>query len=179
MFGNGIRVWTCHIDKNLFDRMNQLRKNQPWENVLIDYDFLNELGLSHWSELSESPELIGLKLDKSSSIEIKKKAKKLAKFCGTELVDQHFLFPQYQTCIEQLNEQRLVSARIIIIEHETGQTHGFEIAKNNVLMNELNFTLLNLDNEWYCSGILFRNTELISKRNDTVNRSIRILVNDN
>jgi hypothetical protein len=176
MFGNGVRVWVCDIDESLSMHLESARGKQSWEAVLMDYSYLKHFGFDHWSQLSNLPAIIGLKLELKSSIEIKLKTKKLGRFCGLELINQASLFPLYNTIKQGLLPKKESQRRILIVEEETGQTHSFGIEQNNIIMNDLEFILQEFGSETFCVGLCFNHQQLTSQHSDTVTRGVRIFI---
>lgn len=175
MFGDGVRVHICDLEPDLYYAMLNDKVDAPWELVLFDPDFLNKFGFNHWSELSSFPEIIGFKLVKEGVVEIKKKAKKLARFLGDEMVVKHTLFAVYHTVLKELPNPSEKYRRLILVAYEKGLVHSFSIAKEEVVMTDLEFEIQQFDLDLYCIGINHDRVQIKSSKNDTVVRGVRVL----
>jgi hypothetical protein len=168
MYGDGVRVWLCHVKKDLLLRMDEARKHLPWEFVLFDLEFLNHFGFDHWSQLSPKKEQLGFYLTEKNIIEIKQGNKKLSRFYSSELTENNLLFPIYNT-IESIIEKE---SSFILIEKETGLIMSYSINAEKIQMDDLLFHISPLQNKLILSTISYRNTNLIVSKTDTVVRSV-------
>lgn len=175
MIGTGVRIWVCDIEKDLFLRIDKKRGSYPLELALFNFDFLELFGISHWSELSGQKELMGFYLNSENRIEIKRKAKKLAQFPSIELLPLQTLFPLYETSSYFLSENESEKERIILMEVEIGLFSSFTIKEDRFTINDLTSEILKMNGENYVTGFNYMGDPLISKKNDTVHRGVKII----
>ncbi len=173
IYGEGVRIWLCHVEDELFQKMNRARKELPWESVLFDLEFLEHFGFQHWSELAKTKEQIGFYLTERNIIEIKKGNKRLSKFFANDLIATNLLFPMYDTIQTQFVNSDDCS--FVLLEYETGLVMSYSIESDNLIMDELTFELASIQGETLLSGIRYKNKILGISKSDTVVRGNNVI----
>jgi len=173
MYGEGVRIWLCHVEDELFQKMNRAKRQLPWESVLFDLDFLAHFGFQHWSELAKNKEHIGFYLTDKNIIEIKQGNKRLSKFYSTDLIATNLLFPMYDAIQTQLASSEQCS--FILMEYETGLVMSYSLEADNLIMDDLTFELKSIDGETLLSGIRYKDEALGIEKTDTVVRGNNVI----
>ena len=173
MYGEGVRIWLCHVEDVLFQKMNRTRRQLPWDSVLFNLEFLEYFGFQHWSELAKTKEQIGFYLTDKNIIEIKQGNKRLSRFYANDLISTNLLFPLYDT-----NQTQLASSddcSFILLEFETGLVMSYSIESDNLIMDDLTFELASIHGEMLLSGIKYKNEVLRVNKTDTVVRGNNVI----
>jgi hypothetical protein len=173
MYGDGVRIWLCHLEDELFSKMNKVRKHLPWEAVLFDLEFLNHFGFNHWSELSPSKEQLGFYLSQRNSIEIKHGNKRLSRFYASELLGSNSLFPIYLTV--ETTMDKLEDCSFVLLEYETGLMMSYSVNADQLVMDDLRFQLISLLGNSLLSGMIHKSNQLTVSKTDTVVRGNTII----
>ncbi len=173
MYGEGVRIWLCHVEDHLFQKMDRARRQLPWESVLFDLDFLAHFGFQHWSELAKNKEQIGFYLTDKNIIEIKQGNKRLSRFYAIELISTNLLFPIYNT-----NETQLKSVddcSFVLLEYETGLVISYSVETDWLVMDDLTFELMEMEVNLVIIGVDFRGNSLNVTKTDTVMRGNKVI----
>ena len=173
MYGEGVRIWHCHVQDEIFQKMNIARNQLPWELVLFDLEFLEHFGYNHWSELSKNKEQIGFYLADRNIIEIKQGNKRLSKFYASDLLGTNLLFPMYNTIETQIASSDDCS--FILLEYETGLVMSYSIEADRLIMDDLAFELASIQGEILLSGIRYKDEVLDIVKTDTVVRGYSVV----
>ena len=173
MYGDGVRIWLCHVEDELFQKMDRARGQLPWESVLFDLEFLEHFGFNHWSELSKNKEQIGFYLSDKNIIEIKHGNKRLSKFYSTDLIATNLLFPMYDTIQTQLASSEQCS--FILLEYETGLVMSYSIESNSLIISDLTFEFAAIHGETILYGIKYKDEALDIAKTDTVVRGNEVI----
>ncbi len=177
-FGDGIRYWACDTKETSWQPLWEYKKKKDcsWEEILLDLDTLKKLGYTHWNQLSNGIEKMGFFISNTNRIEIKKGARFLEKFNAQQLLSQSTLFPIYNTLIR--SHQITESNQLVIIQFETGLMAKYKLDIERFQIADLTFGIdssQTLIPQPYINQLLFENTPLIIKSDDTVARGVRVV----
>jgi hypothetical protein len=178
LFGMSCRIYLFALNAEQVSRLEQfsaLNKVRA-ELALLDPElpeYMGEEGINTLSDLSS--ELInGMIADYSSKIEIRWNGIKKRSIPYEEIVNNQTIFPLFQV---KMSEQNLKHHfNYMVMKHDIGllASYSFEI-KKRFNLNELAFDICRLS--WNNNSLqvlqhlYYRNTSLVSKRNDTLVRT--------
>jgi len=171
LFGTGIRLWDCQIDKDQFDDMNTVRMkhNANWENLLFDFDFLKHYGYNHWSDLSTKSPQIGFLLNPYNIIEIKHSGKLVLRFKSVDLDFNQVLFPLYQTTlIKKENIHHPNEVQLKLIQFEKGLIAKYKYETEMFKIEEVSFNLDKIHSDIFLDSISVNSIQLNISQDDTV-----------
>ncbi len=176
LFGNGIRYWNCDLPHDVFIAMDEARRKreEKWETLLFDTDFLMSFGILHWQHLSETGEKRAFSLSRDNRIEIKQKSKFIDKFKSIDLLGEESLFPKYSTSLK--NEDVPLKEghqRMVLVHYEVGLFAKFEFNTPSFEVDHLRFVMVDpipgITQQWLC-GIELNGSTLTSVKNDVLFR---------
>ena len=174
MYGEGVRIWLCHVEDELFQKMNRARRQLPWDSVLFDLEFLEHFGFQHWSELAKNKDHIGFYLTDKNIIEIKQGNKRLSRFYANDLISTNLLFQMHNTIETQLAS--IDDYAFILLEYETGLVMSYSIDADNLIMDDLTFELASIQGKGILSGLRYKNEALDIAKTDTVVRGCEVIL---
>ncbi len=179
LFGDCIRYWECTISEEQFIDFEKIKnKNQlTWETILVNFEFLNHFGYSHWSEFSNQKVKRLFALTPLNKIEIKEKNKFILKINSDKILNNS-LFELYKTEFKQLkNTISSEGKSFIISQKETGLFGKYELESTNFDINKLEFKVYSRDsifNIETLTSVLYDNKSLTIKKQDTMVRNFQV-----
>ena len=180
LFGDSIRYWKCSISDEQFIEFEKIKiKNHlTWETLLVNFEFLNHFGFSHWSELSKEKVQTVFILNPVNKIEIKEKNKFILKISSDKILNNNSLFELYNTSITPLkNILQTKGKSFIISQKETGLYGKFELEISNFDINKLKFNVFSEDSVFKIETLnsLFYNDQILTiKKEDTMIRNFQV-----
>ncbi len=144
------------------------KMKQPLNEVLIDpffYHYLRNKTIQSIDDL-EGNSTEGLINSPKNQIEIWYKNKKVQKFKINDLNEELLLFPLYNTTIK--NKSINFEKGIYTEQKEIGLIGSFEIYSDNFNIDDLEFQLLQTNEQTILEKLLYKNLVIESKKKDTL-----------
>lgn len=144
------------------------RLKQPLHLAMLDPFFYHHLRLNSISSIDKLPtkKIGGLLYNSKHQIEIWFKGKKLQKVSISELDPNQYLFPLYNVKKTIITEPH--HDGIYIEQKEMGFIGSFETTVIDFSMDDLNFSLLEINNHLLLDNITHQNTKMVFKRKETL-----------
>jgi len=152
MFGNGYKFYFLEFTDVVFNRIDKLRNNVPWE-ILFGEPGFKEYLLTF--NVSNKINLSGLEIGIDNTIEIKQANTKLTNFKSINLTKSTTFFPLFQTEIKNCFHNILGNKQIVFVEKEIGLIQSFEIKTDRFIIDNLYFQVYKYKNLEICSGITY------------------------
>lgn len=178
LFGTSFRVWRCDFEEEIFKRYESiLQKHQlTLTELFTNMDFMQELGLCHWSDLASEKPKIYFEISTKNNLEIKLKGHKVLKIKSADLVEDNLLFKLYNTSMK-VEPNFVIPGKksIFIIQKEIGLTAKYEAKDEMISLDDICFDLVN--NHLISSGVLLsniqvKNEKIKMKKDDTLVREV-------
>ncbi|MBC5833814.1 hypothetical protein G6N05_02850 [Flavobacterium sp. F372] len=144
------------------------KMKQPLNKVLIDpffYHYLNNKTIQSIDDLQGNC-FEGLINSPKNQIEIWYKNKKVQKLKINDLKEELLLFPLYKTIIQKTNLQ--LEKGIYIEQKEIGLIGSFEIYTDNFSIDDLEFQLLQTNEQTILEKLIYKNQVLVCKKKDSL-----------
>ena len=144
------------------------RMKQPLTEVLIDpffYHYLKNRVIQSIDDLQGNT-IEGLINSPKNQIEIWYKNKKVQKLKINDLKEELLLFPLYNTTIQKTNLQ--LEKGIYIEQKEIGLIGSFEIYTDNFSIDDLEFQLLQTNEQTILEKLVYKNQVLVCKKKDSL-----------
>ena len=144
------------------------KMKQPLNEVLIDpffYYYLKNKSIQSIDNLQGNC-LEGLINSPKNQIEIWYKNKKVQKLKINDLREELLLFPLYKTIIQKTNLQ--LEKGIYIEQKEIGLIGSFEIYTDNFSIDDLEFQLLQTNEQTILEKLVYKNQVLVCKKKDSL-----------
>lgn len=144
------------------------RMKQPLTEVLIDpffYHYLKNKVIQSIDDLQGNA-VEGLINSPKNQIEIWYKNKKVQKLKINDLNDELLLFPLYNTTIKKTNLN--LEKGIYIEQKEIGLIGSFEINTDNFNIDNLEFQLLQANEQTILKNLVYKNQVLVCKKKDSL-----------
>ncbi|CAM4276436.1 hypothetical protein [Flavobacterium terrigena] len=144
------------------------RMKQPLTDALIDpffYHYLKNKTIQSIDDL-QGNSVEGLINSPKNQIEIWYKNKKIKKLKINDLKEELLLFPLYNTTIQKSNIN--LENGIYIEQKEIGLIGSFEIHTDNFIIDELEFQLLQTNEQTILEKLVYKNQVLVCKRKDSL-----------
>lgn len=145
-----------------------MRMKQPLTEALIDpffYHYLKNKSIQSIDDLQGNC-LEGLINSPKNQIEIWYKNKKVQKLKINDLKEELLLFPLYKTTIQKTNLQ--LEKGIYIEQKEIGLIGSFEIYTDNFSIDDLEFQLLQTNEQTILEKLVYKNQVLVCKKKDSL-----------
>lgn len=155
------------IEQEYFSQIAN-RLQQPLHQALLDPFFYHYLKLNTIPSLDKLPnkQLGGLVGKSNHQIEIWFNGKKTHKISISELEPNQYLFPLYNVKKKFITEPH--HEGIYIEQKEMGFIGSFETSVIDFSMDDLNFSLLEINNHFLLENITHQNTKMVFKRKETL-----------
>jgi hypothetical protein len=165
--------WTLHkvylntIEKEYFNNI-AFRLKLPLHKALLDPFFYYHLRLNSIPSLDKLPgeKISGLLNSNKNQIEIWLDGKKIRKLKIEELNQDQYLFPLYNTTKSKIENTKITG--IYIEQKEIGFIGSYEFKIENFKIENLQFNLIELDNQLLLQNITYPNCKTIFKKKETV-----------
>ena len=144
------------------------KMKQPLNEVLIDpffYYYLKNKSIQSIDNLQGNC-LEGLINSPKNQIEIWYKNKKVQKLKINDLREELLLFPLYKTIIQKTNLQ--LEKGFYIEQKEIGLIGSFEIYTDNFSIDDLEFQLLQTNEQTILEKLVYKNQVLVCKKKDSL-----------
>jgi hypothetical protein len=145
-----------------------MRMKQPLTEALIDpffYYYLKNKSIQSIDDLQGNC-LEGLINSPKNQIEIWYKNKKVQKLKINDLKEELLLFPLYNTTIQKTNLK--LEKGIYIEQKEIGLIGSFEIYTDNFSIDDLEFQLLQTNEQTILEKLVYKNQVLVCKKKDSL-----------
>jgi hypothetical protein len=155
------------IEKEYFENIAS-RLKLPLHQALLDPFFYHHLRLNAIPGIDKLPckEVGGLINNINHQIEIWFNGKKTEKIDINDLEPSQYLFPLYQMKKAVITDANQVG--IYIEQKEMGFIGSFETMLNEFSMDDLNFSLLQMNNHLLLDNITHKNAKMVFKRRETL-----------
>jgi hypothetical protein len=165
--------WTLHkvflntIEKEYFDNIAS-RLKLPLYKALLDPFFYYYLRLSSIPSLDKltTEKIVGLLNSNKNQIEIWLDGKKIHKLKFEELNQDQYLFPVYNTKKSIIDNTNIPG--IYIEQKEIGFIGSYEFKIENFILENLQFNLIELNNQLLLQNVTYPNCKTIFKKKETV-----------
>jgi hypothetical protein len=180
LFGDCVRYWDCTISEEQFVEFEKIKNKSQltWETILINFEFLNHFGYSHWSEFSNKKEKRLFALTPLNKIEIKEKNKFILKISSDKILNNNSLFELYNTTINPLKITSQTNDKSFIIsQKEIGLFGKYELVNDDFDINKLAFKVYSKDSIYNIetlNSVLYDNKSLMLKKEDTMVRNFQV-----
>ncbi len=144
------------------------RMKQPLIEVLIDpffYHYLKNKTIQSIDDL-QGNSIEGLINSPKNQIEIWYKNKKVQKLKINDLNEELLLFPLYNTTIKKTNLN--LEKGIYIEQKEIGLIGSFEINTDNFNIDNLEFQLIQANEQTILENLVYKNQVLVCKKKDSL-----------
>ena len=180
IYGTSLRVLECSIPNDLYVTFDEFRikHNLSWEDFFYDFDVLNHFKINHWSDYSNSKEMILYPLTTKNKIEVKERNKFILKMNTEDILNQVSLFELYKSNSHNYHFNNKEGVKnFILIQEETGLSAKFEMETIHFDVNQLEFNyysdFLSI-NEKSLFEISYENIRLENIKEDTLIRSLKV-----
>ncbi len=155
------------IEQEYFSQM-ALSLKQPLHRALLDPFFYYHLRLNLIPNLDKLPskKLGGVMGISNHQIEIWCNGKKIQKIYIQDLEPSQYLFPLYKVKKSTIND--INAAGIYIEQKEIGHIGSFETMVSDFSINDLTFSLLEMNNNLLLDNIAHINTKMVFKKKETL-----------
>lgn len=155
------------IEQEYFSQIAS-RIKQPLHQALLDPFFYYYLRLNSIPSLDKLPSknLGGLIGKSNHQIEVWFNGKKIQKISIPELDPNQYLFPLYNVKRTSITDTH--HEGIYIEQKEMGFIGSFETSVIDFSMDDLNFSLLEINNHLLLDNITHQNTKMVFKRKETL-----------
>jgi hypothetical protein len=180
LFGDCVRYWECTISEEQFIEFEKIKNKSQltWETILINFEFLNHFGYSHWSEFSKQKEKRLFALTPLNKIEIKEKNKFILKIGSDKILNNNSLFELYNTIISPLKNTLQTNGKsFLITQKETGLYGKYEVNSTIFDINKLEFKVFSKDSVFNIetlTSVSYDNKSLTIKKEDTMVRNFQV-----
>jgi hypothetical protein len=181
LFGTCLRIWTCLIEIETYRKYQHIMDKHQLDctSLFTDFDFLEEIGVQHWSDLCLKATQSFFLVESSNHIELRRKGKRVKKINCTDLLENNLLFQLYQTNQVTISfPQKKDHQTLLFIQTEIGVCAKYEIKQEEFSIDSLNFELGELEKLSACHllcGLEYNKVKLKSKKDDTLVRKIAIV----
>ncbi len=155
------------IEQEYFENIAS-RLKLPLHQALLDPFFYHHLRLNSIPSIDKlaSIEIGGLMHNSRHQIEFWLNGKKTEKIYIQDLEPSQYLFPLYQVKKAIIND--INAPGIYIEQKELGYIGSYEIFVDNFSMDDLNFSMLEMNNNLLLYNISHQNTKMLFKKRETL-----------
>lgn len=170
LLGEAWKLKQLVFSEELFQTFEEVavRMKQPLTEVLIDpffYHYLKNKTIQSIDDLVGNS-VEGLINSPKNQIEIWYKNKKVQKLKINDLMEELLLFPLYNTTIQKTNLN--LDNGIYIEQKEIGLIGSFEIYTDNFIIDDLEFQLLQTNEQTILEKLVYKKQVLVCKRKDSL-----------
>ncbi len=179
LFGDCIRYWECTISDEQYIEFEKIKSKHQlsWETMLVNFEFLNHFGYTHWSEFSTKKVKRVFLLTPFNKIEIKEKNKFIIKM-NSDKVLNNSLFELYNTTIIPFKSTIQNEGKSFIIsQKETGLFGKYQFESADFDIDKLEFKVFSSESVFKTetlNSLTYDSKTLTIKKEDTMIRNFQI-----